>query len=140
MAAVIFLTGMGTTITKFCCNNCLDSFLAEYHIKSIETESENSNCCKTVEHQKVDDCQKHNSNDDHKSDNCCKIERYSIDLDAFHFKPVVFTPFTWISSTPVTFTASLINSGSENNDSRINDPPPVIEPRNYLSLIRVLII
>lgn len=137
LSVVIFTTGMGATIANFCCDNCLNEFFALQTIDCGKQEVKEHSCCSSESQPVANVCRNHTGEDD----TCCKIERHSIDLDSFHSKPVVFLPYTWIATiipqiANFSFTDEYHDIIVDNN----NDPPPITEPRTYLSIIRILII
>jgi len=71
----------------------------------------------------------------------CSISRLSIDIDPSSFRPHVSIPFVWISDIPSVPQLNMIpyraEDAGENAHLKI---PPDIPPREYLSLISVLII
>jgi len=143
MAAVISLTGMGTTIANFCCDNCSSNFWTKIDISSSdnqhkETDHHHGCCCPVKEKKDIATCQNHDNDNDKE---CCGLERHSTILDSFHSKPVVFVPYSWVTDIFLTLQADL--SGQTYNDFVFNnseDPPKIESPRKYLSLIRILII
>lgn len=138
MSVVVFTTGMGTTIAHFCCDSCLDDFFISQTISCKKENTVGHSSCCTQTHQPVTDlCNFHGNTDN----SCCKIERHSIDLDSFHFKPIVLVPYTWIADAlPQIANPSLSDDFNDIVVDHNNDPPPITKPRNYLSIIQILII
>ncbi len=142
-AATVFFTGAGVTIINYCCNSCSEQtlFMTEQHT-----------CC-SLEHQKAeqkgDCCSMHKDVSHNEScedtsftqDISCTTSRLSIDIDASSFRPIVSVPFVWISDVSPTIPLSILTDNSlYTQDNSIFESPPDIPPREYLSLIRVLII
>jgi hypothetical protein len=135
-AATVFFTGAGVTIMNYCCTTCSGQtlFMTEQHVCCAQARQveDVSGCCsvKATAH--------HNT---FKSDTHCTASRLSIDIDASSFRPQVATPFIWISDASLAVTLSIFPEKVEYTDEYAQfESPPGIPPRDYLSLIRVLII
>lgn len=135
-SVIVFLTGTGVTIVNYCCSGCT--------VEQTLVITKAHSCCSKVEETKQYSCCDLSRN--HNEGKCsiesgshCKASRLSTDLDASAYRPHITSPFVWISDTPVTHLIAL--DQFENTDIYIQfESPPKIPPRDYLSLIRVLII
>lgn len=139
LAFIISLTGMGVTIANFCCDDCSSHFWTKIHpvLHDNSEKSTEHSCCSDKKEAHTHDCtQQH---DDNKK--CCSLERQSTTLDSYHTKPAVTIPFTWVENIPFILTTDLTNRyESESVFGDIDEPPKITSPREYLSLIRILII
>ena len=142
LAAAIFFVGAGVTIVDLCCSKCADSLLSLSEstgncVQHSGLMKMPDNCCSEKTNSESLACDSLHSDKD-KSE-CCKKERLSIDLNNTTFKHSLSNTMVW---TIISFS----NSGSlylSINDKYIQ--PEVVEqktlpPRDYLSLIRILII
>ena len=78
---------------------------------------------------------------EYSKDKHCAISRMAIDIDASSFRPHVSTPFVWITDAFFIQAVSILPDIVEHDDEYICfKTPPDTPPREYLSLIRVLII
>ena len=141
LSAVIFTTGVGATVFNFCCDNCAEQFFSGQTCKeNISIVKKEHSCCtkeKEAGHHEFSIC----GESTHSNENCCKAQRVSIDLDSFHFKPVVFTPFVWITNTYGDLTqVSAPEMFLTDFYPQIKAPPEIYTPRSYLAFIRILII
>lgn len=143
-AATIFLTGAGVTIINYCCTSCSGQTLimAQQHACCVMDHEQHTNtatsCCATTGSDSHDACETSTlSGETH-----CQASRLSIDIDAASFRPHVATPFIWISDNSLTLTSALLpdNTAEFADHYSLFKSPPDIPPREYLSLIRVLII
>lgn len=143
LSITVFTTGMGATIVNFCCDNCVSSFFEEINITKQQSNKELHSCCT---HQSDNNTQKptcHHSQKNHQSEktDCCKIERHSLILDSYHFKPALILPFTWISQQPIMLIERIsIKENSSSSLSYLKIPPNIIDTKTYLAIIRILII
>ncbi|MDU1889821.1 MAG: hypothetical protein E6767_03960 [Dysgonomonas sp.] len=135
-AVTVFFTGTGVTIMNFCCSNCAEQtfFMTQAHTCCLEA-AENKSCCSS--HQEATDYSDHC----YKNDSHCKASRLSVDIDSSTSRPHVITPFVWVADAawilPINILPSRVDSAV---DTIQFESPPKILPREYLSLIRVLII
>lgn len=143
LATAIFFVGAGVTIVDLCCSACPDNLisLAEpepkdvciQHLKEVQKIDD---CCSEKSHEMSVDC---NTPEHHKGEQCCKKERVSIDLDNTIYKHKLSTSLVW-TVVSLFYNNSLLLS----TDERYICPDVVdeisIPPRDYLSLIRILII
>ncbi|MFT3993768.1 MAG: hypothetical protein QM660_05640 [Dysgonomonas sp.] len=144
-AIAVFFTGTGVTVMNYCCSGCVSEFLSfntQSCTCSAQHESEThmgGTCCSvSMEHE---DMQHSDCNENIvATSNHCSSSRLSIDLDASMFRPHVATPFVWLSTLGDN-TSYLLPRIIEYADAEdYVDDPPTMQPRSYLSLIRVLII
>jgi len=139
-AATVFFTGAGVTIMNYCCTTCSGQtlFMTEQHIccaQASQTE-EVSGCCSVKDTAHHDTCEA-----SFKSEAHCSASRLSIDIDASSFRPQVAIPFVWVSAASLAVTSNVLPEKVEYTDEYAQfESPPEIPPRDYLSLIRVLII
>lgn len=142
-AIAVFFTGTGVTIINYCCSHCE----AEQTLIMASVPD----CCsqkKVVIEQTC--CSDHNSSNNHKSDSdgCnvsnkehCKATRLSSDIDIATARQHLQIPYVWISDLYSSLPTSIVLSKIEVADKLAElESPPDIPPREYLSLIRVLII
>lgn len=134
-SVIVFLTGTGVTIVNYCCSGCTVEqtlVVTKAHSCCSSTDDKQYSCCNHSETQERDGCSVENGNH-------CKASRISTDIDASAYRPHIASPFVWISDTPITHLVAL--DQFENSDIYIKfESPPKIPPRDYLSLIRVLVI
>ncbi len=144
IAVTVFLTGAGVTVIDYCCSSCGGQtlFMTEQHICCIEDQNteaaQMASCCSMEKVSSKGDASENSSST---KDSHCTASRVSVDIDASSFRPHVVIPFIWVSDVPY---VALVNTLFQRADS-IDDfidfrSPPDIPPREYLSLIRVLII
>lgn len=139
LATVVFYTGAGVTVMKYCCSNCKASYsiLGQKHtcIHSEKSdESESCPMCNSVVGD-ADNVLSYTS-----KGNGCEAERISIDLDSHQFRAYVSVPFIWLSDIEES-SFGYNNESVKSSDLLIySEPPPDISPRTYLSIIQVLII
>lgn len=143
IAVTVFLTGAGVTIIDYCCSSCGGQtlFMTEQHICCIEdhavVESESMTCCSIGKLSKDDACE----NMSFTKDSHCTASRVSADIDVSSFRPHVVIPFVWVSAAFYASPTNALFQKLYNIDDFIDfKSPPDIPPREYLSLIRVLII
>lgn len=137
LSLIISMTGMGTTIANFCCDDCSSHFWSKIHTETpagSEKEQKYS-CCSEKNDEHADNCTHQEEKE------CCSLERQSTTLDSYHTKPAVTIPFTWVENIPFILTVDLTNRYElESVFGDIDEPPKITSPREYLSLIRILII
>lgn len=143
IAVTIFFTGIGVTVINFCCPSCSEQTLvmAKQHTcctqKGIDSSFDKKCCCSVNAVVQKESCgEKSYTNGMH-----CSSSRLSIDIDASSFRPHVSNPFVWISDAQLYSIGATQTVGiyyaEENWHFKV---PPNILPREYLSLIRILII
>lgn len=144
IATTVFLTGMGVTVIDFCCPSCSEQtlFMTKQHACCSEkteqtTEDHTQTCCSNTKTADLSTCQETSySNTDH-----CSPSRIMTDKDASSFRPQVSSPFVWLTETLAhTLSSALpvaVNSTIDYTQLKI---PSIIPPREYLALIRILII
>lgn len=139
LSIVVFYTGIGATVTNYCCPNCKISYsiLGERHqcYKLYQKEPALS-CC----HQFMpDEC----CADSHITPDttCCTTSRISVDLDSHLQKPQIKVPFIWIlSAAKVIDMCRLLCSQNSAYTHLSEKGPPLILNSDYLSVIQVFII
>lgn len=136
IAISVFFTGTGITIINYCCMGCVEQV---FSLKQQPT------CCSEEDHSSdnhfsLDDCfvVDHLSYE-YTAAKSCSVSRQSIDLDTFTFKPQLSSPFVWITQAFSLYQAIQL-FGVYDADYSYKKSPPKIPPREYLSLLRVLII
>ncbi|MDH6310802.1 hypothetical protein M2451_003582 [Dysgonomonas sp. PFB1-18] len=142
-AATVFFTGAGVTIINYCCASCSGQTLimAQQHTCCAISHEQHTDatapCCAATEAESHDSCETTAfSGETH-----CQASRLSIDIDAASFRPHVATPVVWISDNSLILASALLPDTTEFADHySLFKSPPDIPPREYLSLIRVLII
>ncbi|MDR1883587.1 MAG: hypothetical protein LBR26_12520 [Prevotella sp.] len=140
VAATVFFTGAGVTIMNYCCASCSGQtlFMTEQHVccaRTIEVE-ESPDCCSHKKAAHHDTCETSFANDTH-----CTASRLSIDIDPSSFRPHVSTPFVWTSNVALALASSILPEKGKYTDKWPHcESPPEIPPREYLSLIRTLVI
>lgn len=139
ITVTVFLTGTGVTIVNFCCSNCAEQtlFITKVHSCCSESASgETKSCCSNS-----DKNSEANTCCDHTKKDHCKASRLSVDTDSSSYRPLVYNPFIWVSEAAAFLPAHILPINIESTDSDIKfESPPKIPPREYLSLIKVLII
>lgn len=117
LATIMFFVGVGVTVVDLCCSGCSQ----EENISMNHPDG--TPLCMNAHLSK-----------------CCEIKRISIDLDHSVYHPNLLYSMAWTMIPAFVFDHLLI---SDNKGLLVReeaqDPVP-IPPRNYLSLIRVLII
>lgn len=141
LATAIFFVGAGVTIVDLCCSACPDNLisLAEPKDACIQHLVEVQNvedCCAGQSHKMSGDC---NTQDHRKGEQCCKKERVSIDLDNTIHKHKLSTSLVWTVVSLFYNNSLLLSTGESYICPDVVDEVS-IPPRDYLSLIRILII
>ncbi len=138
-AVCLFLTGMGVTVVNCHCISCdkQSIFMSAQQVccsPKAESKKEKS-CCSSGN--TCHTSQKLN----YSASGYCSISRLSIDIDPSSFRPHLSIPFVWISDA-----LALTECVVQHEEVSITDEyiylksPPDIPPRDYLSLIAVLLI
>lgn len=141
IAATVFLTGAGVTIINYCCTSCSGQtlFMTEKHVCCADSQHphEGKSCCSPVKDISKDTCEGLAYTDlSH-----CTASRMSIDIDASSYRPQISIPFIWVSDAMIySSDRYLFNDEAITNESTHLEAPPESPPREYLSLIQVLII
>lgn len=143
LAAVVFYTGTGVTVMKYCCSNCKASYsiLGQKHT-CMHPEEANESGLKTGSCPMCSGVVADENNVlSYTSKSIgCEAARISVDLDLHQFRAYISVPFVWLSDIEES------SFGYNNESVRFSDllaysePPPNIIPRTYLSMIQVLII
>lgn len=146
-AVAVFFTGAGVTFIIYCCSGC--------ETEQMLMVTKAHTCCSTqmVAEESHSCCDSHThstqASDPADRDGCathfdaghCQASRLSADIDLSVFRPQVSNPFVWISDAyPVLLSSVLSDQVSDTDTYAQFESPPNIPPREYLSLIRVLII
>lgn len=143
-AISVFSTGMGVNLVQYCCSNCqLEADIFQQHScvdvtdVDLTLEEETSCCGKHHVEQLALDCKQ-----DEIAEKCskCSVTRLSIDLDSSISKPNVSVQTVLLTDLPILTTSLLLDKKEYLLQFLTNPDPPKISPREYLSLIRILII
>ncbi|WP_108822969.1 hypothetical protein [Dysgonomonas sp. Marseille-P4361] len=144
IAATVFLTGMGVTVINFCCSSCGEQTLImtqKHTCCSQERGQTDADIHKSCCAEKVSIEKKTSANTFFDDAEHCSSSRLSIDIDASSFRPQVASPFVWLSATlPNTLGTTVSLTLGDTKEYTQLKTPTKIPPREYLSLIRVLII
>ena len=146
LTVVVFYTGTGINISKYCCVNCKAShgIFSSGHLCNLPSkfaeEKEQATCPKCKEHPtEVVSGQLFFMNN---TVSGCSTARISVDLD-FHFsKPQISAPFVWLSGCCVSESIDWIKTIDQSGNIQVNNKegPPLHSSDTYLSLIQVFII
>lgn len=139
LAAIVFFVGAGVTVVDLCCSRCIEQVMSlnvhKGDCMKTEMKAEAPSCCSHYNHS--EDATLGVS--EH-TDKCCEAKRVSIDINYTVKQANLLHSMVW------TLVPSFISNFlliADNNEplliAEARDPIP-IPPRNYLSLIRVLII
>lgn len=134
IASVFLWTGLGTAVADFCCDGCLNQYVAE----STPCPAENSCCGKDI----VGHADEENGVA-HPSDCDCKVEWRASLLDSFHHTPTVNKPYEWTTILYSGIQALTLKTETVGTVSRrlIKAPPEnAYKSRDYLSFIQTFII
>lgn len=144
IASLVFFVGAGVTIVNLCCVNCIPMvFSPKEHtdhcasLAELDSHKEMKSCCNDDSMPKDNkSCTNH-----HDENECGTTERISVDISNTTFKPVIADPLVWCVMTLHTdLLSSIITQDLDSDINNEGRPPIPIPPRDYLSLIRVLII
>lgn len=142
MAVAIFFVGAGVTIVDLCCSSCADSFMSMSEPvdncmqQPSDTSKVTDDCCSTNSHTtEAAGCDKHHS----EKEDCCKKERVSIDLDNTIYKHNLSNALVWVVVSLFHTNSLFLTTGEQYLQPDVVDQI-TIPPRDYLSLIRILII
>lgn len=138
LSAMIFFVGTGVTVVDLCCMDCVSNL--------VQINKTNDDLCEKMIPE-TDSCCSHeldfNSeyNFHQTNDNCCNIERITVDISHNSSKSLVSSLFAWSTNllNNDNIDSQSIESFSKNLETNYQ-PPTSIPPRAYLSLIRILII
>ena len=158
MAALIFYGGAGVNLILYCCNLCRS--------EGLEAVS-NDKCCEIHHHHHAGNhqihhasgCCEHESNacteenhidriqdycdlqDDQSTGECCSFERISFDWSVQSKQETCFSPLTFdLFSCNLSVFTSVDLRLSNKILSQIPHGPPIIFPRDYLSILTALLI
>jgi len=140
-AIAVFMTGAGVTIVNYCCSTYSGQTLlvTQQHVccGHGHSDKETGSCCSHQGHLlHVDEGEDGVSTDPH-----CSATRLSMDIDASSFRPHLLTPFVWISDAHFIQHPCLLQHDPEHTATTYyTDSSPDIPPREYLTLLTVLII
>lgn len=142
-AVLVFFVGTGVTIIDLCCVNCVTNVINMKSRSShcdidadANTMSENHSCCSSsTSPEDVLPCTNQYDHD------CCMAQRIDVDIEHKFFKPSISSPLLWcgISLCTDIFCLHSFSLSDNESDKNYRIPTP-IPPRDYLSLIRILII
>lgn len=143
LATIVFFVGAGVTVVDLCCSGCIDKVMSmQLHSNDCsmeEMKAEAPSCCSQEDHS-MSHSEDAVSCTSMYTGKCCEAKRVSMDLDRSVFQPNLLQSMVW---TLVPSFISQVLLVSDTNEplfaGEARDPVP-IPPRNYLSLIRVLII
>lgn len=139
LAAIVFFVGAGVTVVDLCCSKCVGQVMSmNIHMDDCmkaEMKTESPSCCSQENHSEdASLCVSGHTN------KCCEAKRVSIDINHTVSQTSLLHLMVWTLVRSFICNSLLV---SDNNESLLvaesRDPIP-IPPRNYLSLIRVLII
>lgn len=144
LAAIVFFVGAGVTVVDLCCSRCIDQVMSmQLHTEDCsmtEMKTESPSCCSQKDHDMQHSTDAASCVSNGHADKCCEAKRVSMDLDRSVYQPNLLQSMVW-TMVPAFISNYLLVS--DNNELLVvgeaRDPIP-IPPRNYLSLIRVLII
>ncbi|MBD8387989.1 hypothetical protein [Dysgonomonas sp. BGC7] len=143
LSVTVFFTGAGVTIINYCCSSCSEQtlFVTQHHVCCLQDSSTNDedSCCDESYKETVNKSCEHGQS--YEKIDHCTASRLAIDIDSASFRPHVIAPFFWISDVQLIQSILLLSNKIEVSDNyALFDRPPEIPPREYLSMIRVLII
>lgn len=143
LVAVIFLGGSGFTVVNFCCSSCIESFFSDVSFEKTcahqDEKLTQKSCCSDLQQASAII---NNVFFDSDGNICCGAERVSFDIDLRFYKPDVSSHSL---SMTIPFTSGFlchINKPTIHNNRLsfpLKDAIP-INPREYLSIIRILTI
>ncbi|GAB6010254.1 hypothetical protein [Dysgonomonas reticulitermitis] len=147
-AVAVFFTGAGVTYIMYCCSGCETEqtlVVTKAHTCCLQKEvaEETHSCC--ASHTYHTQPSGHSVDADgcttHFDEGYCQMSRLSTDIDLSVFRPHVSSPFVWISDVYPALLSGVLSDQINDTDTYAQfESPPNIPPREYLSLIRVLII
>ena len=139
LATIVFFVGTGVNVFNLCCANCADNLVS--HVNGLCNEADFSSmqtmtCCNEQETSTdADNCASHHQ----KNDQHCSVERVSKDIQNTQVNTPIIAPFVWSLLLSGTTVADLADANLNTFEQSYKTPIP-IPPREYLSLIRILII
>lgn len=140
LAIVVFFVGAGITVVDLCCANCLENVLAMKNRNSAcditDASLTGHSCCSNTDPANdVSPCTNHHDG------KCCEAERITVDIDHRQTKLQLADSMVWSFVHCYCCCFCHTSDISENIYlSEHRDVSPPIPPREYLSLIRILII
>lgn len=146
-AVAVFFTGAGVTFIIYCCSGCdteqtLVVTKAHTCCSKQMVSEEGHSCCASHTHYTPESNQSEAKGcSTHFDAGHCQTSRLSADIDLSVFRPQVSNPFVWISDAYPVLLSSISPDPTNDDDAYVRfESPPNIPPREYLSLMRVLII
>ena len=158
MAALICYGGAGVNLISYCCNLC--------RLEGIEAVA-NDKCCEIHHHHHVNNQQIHHASgfcdhasnecvednhsdriqdycdfqEDHSAGNCCRFERISFDWSVQNLskQETGFSPLSFDLFSCNLFTSVDLRFADKIH-SQIPHGPPIVLPRDYLSILTALLI
>ena len=123
-AALVFYGGAGVNLVSYCCNLC--------RMEGIEAVA-GDKCCDIH----------HHDHSDHSSTDCCSFERISFDWVAHNLseQDIDFSPFSmdvFMCDPLIVSNFNTISIGKKLAPALHG--PPIVLPRDYLSILTVLLI
>ena len=143
MAVTVFFVGAGVTIVDLCCSNCIENLIlmnkadGNCHDLVAVADMKSHSCCQDDAGQDSNMLPCTNKHEG----KCCDAERISVDLDNRTFKPgIINTALAWAvvhcQCCCYCHTSDIEQTAGY---AEYSDNVP-IPPREYLSMLRVLII
>lgn len=145
MAVTVFFVGAGVTVVDLCCSNCVENLIALekksncHELPPADAGFGLHSCCN-------DDASSQNDGmlpctNQHEG-NCCDAERISIDIDSRTFKPdLAKSSLVWsVLHCQCCCFCHTTNIAQTAVSAIYADGDIPIPPREYLSLLRILII
>lgn len=157
MAALVFYSGAGVTIFSYCCNDCrsagVEAILSDkcceihQHQHAHKHTCGDNNACDHTAHapssDKVVPQQAFHACQEHASDNCCNMERIDYDWNTqntaeleIDLSPVVLDLPYHDAIAEASFLIPII----QKTYTVLPNGPPLDTPRDYLSVLTVLLI
>lgn len=145
LATIVFFVGAGVTVIDLCCSRCVDSVMSmtlhSSDCSMAEKMAKSPSCCRSGDHamdysEKTVSCEGEHTH----TGKCCEARRVSIDLDHSVYQPNLLHTMVW-TVIPSFISNALLASDTSTPliIDEAQEPIPIL-PRNYLTLIRVLII
>ena len=139
IGAAVFFTGAGITIMHYCCSSM--SSQAVTVIQQLTCCAHTNNNADKDAKSSCDEGHEACAHDNDGAHKHCTSTRLSIDIDAASFRPHITLPFAWVLDVLPVFTQLLnCDLSSHIQHQQKENAPPNMPPREYLSIIRVLII
>ncbi|MEN9919608.1 MAG: hypothetical protein RL662_2044 [Bacteroidota bacterium] len=145
LASLIFLVGAGVTIFDLCCSNCVSNVFSmnayEVDCNIVDNAgAKNKSCCSDPTKLAQDHVTELSHCTNEHEGNCCEVKRISVDIDSrmqqFDLSNSTTLDFLYCYCCSLSYAAASAYNSSLSIDKKITPIPP----RDYLSLIQVLII